>query len=111
MKKTMTAFMVLMLGILVISNINVVSAQDFMLNRMPSLYSDKRAFIVGDIVTILLMEFSSGSNESLTDTDMEHQLGISAAGTGIMDLFLQWAWNLKCSTSTRLKVAHRVRGL
>ena len=74
-----------MISLLLNSGIRVVNAQEFMLKKVPSLYSDKRAFGVGDIVTILLMEFTTGSNESLTDTDLEQGLEFSASGTGVMD--------------------------
>lgn len=64
---------------------NFAVAQDFMNNRLPSLFADKRAFYVGDIVTILLMEFSSGSNQATTDSDFEHKVNMSNAPTGAFD--------------------------
>lgn len=36
-----------------------------------SLFADRRAFRLGDVVTILLMEYASGSNEALTNTDLK----------------------------------------
>ncbi len=50
-----------------------------------SLYSDKRAFQVGDIVTILIVEQTSGSNEASTNSNFEDQFEGTAAGTGTLD--------------------------
>jgi flagellar L-ring protein precursor FlgH len=47
-----------------------------------SLFSDRRAYQVGDVVTILIVEHAVGSNESGTNTDVENQLGLSGVGTG-----------------------------
>ena len=58
--------------------------QDLMNNHLPSLFSDKRAVRVGDIVTILLMEFSSGSNESKNDGKFEHDMNLASGATGLL---------------------------
>jgi flagellar L-ring protein precursor FlgH len=47
-----------------------------------SLFSDRRAYQVGDVVTILIVEHAVGSNQSGTNTDVDNQLGLSAVGTG-----------------------------
>jgi flagellar L-ring protein precursor FlgH len=47
-----------------------------------SLFSDRRAYQVGDVVTILIVEHAVGSNESGTNTDVDNQMGLSAVGTG-----------------------------
>ena len=44
-----------------------------------SLYTDRKAIQVGDVVTILLMEYSSGSNEASTNTGTQHTLDASSA--------------------------------
>lgn len=46
-----------------------------------SLYTDSKAFGVGDVVTILLMEYSSGSNEASTNTGFENLLDASYIGS------------------------------
>lgn len=51
-----------------------------------SLYTDRRAINVGDIVTILLMEYSQGSNESSTNTGVETLFEGANAATGIADV-------------------------
>lgn len=50
-----------------------------------SLFTDRRAINVGDIVTILLMEYSQGSNESSTNTGVENMFEGSSAATGVAD--------------------------
>lgn len=49
------------------------SAPDNSLPTSPfiSLFADRRAFRIGDVVTILLMEYTTGSNEALTNTDLK----------------------------------------
>lgn len=47
-----------------------------------SLFSDRRAYQVGDVVTILIVEYSMGSHEAGTQTDSQNDLGLSAAGGG-----------------------------
>jgi len=47
-----------------------------------SLFSDRRAYQVGDVVTILIIEQSMGSHEAGTETDSQNDLGLSAAGGG-----------------------------
>ncbi len=51
-----------------------------------SIYTDRRAINVGDIVTILLMEYSQGSNESSTNTGVENVFEGTSAGTGFADI-------------------------
>ena len=56
-------------------------------NLMPkSLYTDNRGIVVGDIVTILLMEYSQGTNESSTNTGVENMFEGSNSGTGLADI-------------------------
>jgi len=50
-----------------------------------SLFSDRKAVEVGDVVTILLMEYSSGSNEAATNTGIENMFDASAGGSGGAD--------------------------
>ena len=60
-------------------------AQDLYGSPPPSLYCDKRAFQVGDIVTILIVEQTAGINESSTNSNFEDQFEGTAAGTGSLD--------------------------
>jgi flagellar L-ring protein precursor FlgH len=55
--------------------------------RLPSsLFTDQKAFEVGDLVTILLMEYSQGSNESSTNTGIEQLFESSSGATGAADI-------------------------
>ena len=50
-----------------------------------SLFSDYKAFKEGDIVTIYIVEFSTGSNETKTDTKKETEFSLqSSGGTGAL---------------------------
>ena len=59
--------------------------QELVINHLPSLYSDKKAYQVGDIVTILLMEYTSGSNAATNNANFEHQFEFQAGGSGKLD--------------------------
>lgn len=50
-----------------------------------SLFTDKRAFHLNDVVTILLMEFTSGTNQATTDSDTRHQVDVKNAVSGALD--------------------------
>ncbi len=73
------------LGIFAMANVSTAISQSVMSSPLPSLFTDKRAYRVGDLVTILLMEFTEGSNESSTNTKYEHQFNLDAGGTGKLD--------------------------
>ncbi|MBM3328386.1 MAG: flagellar basal body L-ring protein FlgH [Calditrichaeota bacterium] len=49
-----------------------------------SLFADQRAFRIGDVVTILLMEYTSGSNEATTNSDLEHLIEATSASSGVL---------------------------
>ena len=52
-----------------------------------SLYSDKRAFEVGDIVTVLVVESAQASNEATTETKKDASISLSGGqGTGPLDV-------------------------
>ncbi len=53
-------------------------------NISRSLFSDHRAYQVGDVVTVLIVEYSMGEHESGTETESDNELGISAVGNGDM---------------------------
>ncbi len=63
----------------------IAAAQEPVSSHPQSLFADKRAFQVGDVVTILLMEYTKGSNEATTDNDFEHRIDISNSATGALD--------------------------
>jgi len=51
---------------------------------VPSLYSDNRAHRVGDVVTIYIVEFATGSNSSTTTTDKQTTASASGKGSGAL---------------------------
>jgi len=52
-----------------------------------SLYTDKRAHRVGDILTVLITEESSASRTAKTYTQKKDEVATSGGGTGILDFF------------------------
>jgi flagellar L-ring protein precursor FlgH len=53
-------------------------------NISRSLFSDHRAYQVGDVVTILIVEYSMGQHEAGTETGSESEVGGSVVGSGDM---------------------------
>lgn len=49
-----------------------------------SLYADTRAHRVGDVVTIHIIEFASGTNSSSTNTDKKSTASASGSGSGAL---------------------------
>ena len=51
-----------------------------------SLYTDKKAKSVGDVITVYIMEESKAGSDSRTETDKESKLATeSSVGTGLLD--------------------------
>jgi flagellar L-ring protein precursor FlgH len=66
-----------------ITTSGLVCAGDYVIE---SLYSDKRAFDVGDVVTVLVVESSQASNEAMTETSKDASLSVSGGeGKGPLD--------------------------
>ncbi len=53
-----------------------------------SLFADKKAFYEGDIITVLIMEFTEGASESNTRTNSDNRLDADANISGGMTDFL-----------------------
>jgi flagellar L-ring protein precursor FlgH len=64
------------------ATIGAAGGKKFSENISRSLFSDRRAYQVGDVVTILIVEYSSGEHEAGTETDSDNQFGGSATGSG-----------------------------
>ncbi len=64
---------------------SIAAAQDLDFQPPPSLFTDKRAFRVGDVVTILLQEYITGSNQANTDNDFTNLYEIKSAAGGKLD--------------------------
>ncbi len=76
-----------LLTLVTVLALNSLSMAQVATNLIPkSMYTDRRGIDVGDIVTILLMEYSQGTNESSTNTGVEQLFEGSSAGTGAADL-------------------------
>lgn len=75
---------IIVVSVILIST-QVACGEDVFDKAPPSLFTDKRALEVGDIVTILLMEHTSGSNEAMTNSNFEHSLEAKNAATDFLD--------------------------
>ncbi len=76
-KKLLTGILLTLLALA-----SIASADDLIFNPPPSLFTDKRAFRTGDVVTILLQEYTTGTNASKFDSEFKNQFefGVSASG-------------------------------
>ena len=59
------------------------SAQRFDRLVSRSIFADKRAFYEGDIVTILIVEFTEGQNETGTMTNSDNQMRTGVQSSGL----------------------------
>lgn len=54
-------------------------------SRFNSMFSDYKAHQVGDLLTIYIVEFSTGSNSTTTNTKSENNLEVSSTSSGALD--------------------------
>ena len=89
----------LLLAVLMLAT--VAAAQDLNFNPPPSLFTDKRAFRVGDVVTILLQERSSGTNEANTNSDSRNRFDLESSATGALDFIPGMGMNSRINMDNR----------
>ncbi|MDP8207701.1 MAG: flagellar basal body L-ring protein FlgH [Candidatus Electryonea clarkiae] len=76
-----------------------------------SIFADKRAFYEGDLVTILIMEFTEGQNESGTMTNSDNQMRTDAATSGKMsDMLPSFGLNSQLRNRHNASGSTRTRG-
>ena len=74
---------ILLSGVMLLLSGDRCRAGEYMID---SLYSDKRAFEVGDIVTVLIVESAQASNEATTETKKDASISLAGGqGTGPLD--------------------------
>lgn len=81
--KTQRILFMILLTLLALASIAFSGDEDF--RSEPSLFADKRAFMIGDVVAILLMEYVQGSNEATSKSDFQHSVGMNNSATGALD--------------------------
>ena len=59
------------------------------------MFSDYKAHKIGDIVTIHIVEFTTGSNNSTTNTKNENNFNISSGSSGVLDFIPLFGINSK----------------
>lgn len=84
-KQCVCRFCVIAILLLIGANLGEAGGKKFSENIARSLFSDRRAYQVGDVVTILIVEYAMGSHEAGTQTDSQNDLGLSAVGSGDMN--------------------------
>lgn len=84
--KIMAAALFFCIGLALCSTACCAGGKKFSENINRSLFSDRRAYQVGDVVTVLIVEYSVGSHEVGTLTDSQNDLGLSAVGSGDLDV-------------------------
>lgn len=68
--------------LLIGATLGEAGGKKFSENIARSLFSDKRAYQVGDVVTILIVEYAIGQHEAGTETGSDSEFGVSAVGSG-----------------------------
>ncbi len=58
-----------------------------------SLYSDHKARQTGDLLTVLIVEFTTAENEAETNTESSDESSLSAGGSGALDFFPEIGFN------------------
>jgi len=71
--------------IMIIALAAVTSAQEVVYSPPSSLFSDRRAYRQGDVITVLLEEFTTGSNEARSQAAFQNQFKLDGAGSGSLD--------------------------
>lgn len=79
--------------VLLLFGFNSVYAQNA--SRFNSLFSDYKAHNEGDIITIYIMEVSSGSNSMSNSSKSENNLGVSTSASGKLDFLPSLGFNSK----------------
>lgn len=74
----MLALILLLVG----TTIGEAGEKKFSENIARSMFSDRRAYQVGDVVTILIVEYSIGEQEAGTELENDNDFGASASGAG-----------------------------
>jgi flagellar L-ring protein FlgH len=68
-----------------------------------SLYGDKKAMKIDDVITVVIIEDAQADNKTLTDTKSGADAGLTtgASGSGLMKFLPQWSFSGKNSSNFR----------
>jgi flagellar L-ring protein precursor FlgH len=64
-----------------------------------SIFSDYKAHRVGDLITIHIIEFANGANETSTNTDKQTSAGAKGEGSGALDFIPLFGFNTSNETA------------
>jgi len=110
----MTRLTTILLALTVFCASSFAGPKKFSENINRSLFSDRRAYQVGDVVTILIVEHAVGSNEAGTNTDVQNELGLSAVGSGDMattNMGINGQWKNKSDGSGETRRSGTLQGV
>jgi len=84
MKKRTIIHRILLILLIVMVGVSLGEAggKKFSENIARSMFSDRRAYQVGDVVTILIVEHAVGQHEAGTELENDNDFGASATGAG-----------------------------
>ncbi len=82
LKKYISLSIFVTVMLLLCTSITEAGGKKFSDNISRSLFSDRRAYQIGDVVTVLIVEYSMGEHEAGTETESDNQLSLFAAGSG-----------------------------
>lgn len=87
---------IIILAMVLMCAANLATAQNLAAN---SIFSDYKAHRAGDLITIHIIEFASGSNEASTTTDKQSDAGADGQGSGALDFFPLFGFNTSSGLS------------
>lgn len=100
MKQSLKSILLVTLSLLVVSAAQAQTMKEVVAR---SFYSDKKAFIEGDVITIEIVEFSRGSNSTNTSTNSDNRLDANAASESL-------PWIPSFGLSSQLRNRHEAEG-
>jgi len=94
--KKIVLFVLATTALLLLTNaVGATGGKKYSDNIARSLFSDRRAYQVGDVVTVLITEYSIGSNESGTSTNSNNDMNAGVTGSGSLsttNMGIQAGW-------------------
>jgi len=75
-----------------------------------SLYSNRKASRIGDVVTVIIAEKSSGYNRSKSNSKKEDTHELSGAGGGALDFIPLFGWDYESSVEFKGNASTQVAG-
>ncbi len=75
-----------------------------------SLYSNRKASRVGDVITVVIVESSSGYNKATSNSKKEDKHAIQGSGTGPLDFIPLFGWDMSTKLEFKGNASSTVAG-